>query len=712
MLREQTVVSECYILQARLGEDSCTEHWLATAMFAATRFLLRFIKPEIATPEYVADLRERAIACYNVRGPSIKDFVEIDSFESRVFIASEHYDERPLELFLAQGNSLSLANLVRVVSDLAAALSHFHAVSLLYGNLNPENVVVESRGREMTGCRLIKPSLDCASRAEASCCRSPEAKSGQAGYAGSDIFCLGLLVVKCVTGKYPFPTGPGTEGSASLRYVTNALLRRNVPEGLVRVILRMLLTDPDKRYSSCADVLRDLGQCLHTPTAPSQERPFRPLPVLSQRPPLAAQPFDSTTYFADLASPKPELSRINDRVYPRVDLGDGGEADRLEREELVISEAERNWTIDDYIRNGKNSVETVSESVELSVDIPSLRVDIAAKTDSSSVASASGSGSPATVAAPPVEVPLAEQPISTSPESPVSKAVQETQSSPAVPESKVADGSASMGESIGHEGASEVIVRHLADEPAFVPPSDIREMASMRTDETTRQWAYHRILVSDVFEIVERSAMMAQRGRGSFRFIQEPEGGYANSGIYVALERLSARALYVNAGSFARYGTADIGDLLSMLNRALAQALQRETAAALSALSRKVSAADPNGFFREEPLGRLLFRPRGGSASDRLALNRAVSEIGVAEGAGLETEAATAAVVEGLMAFARAKRPLVLVFRGGERAGQDLVRLLSVLSAKIAKRHVCVVVFFEHVRFAPWHPLARLSQRG
>jgi hypothetical protein len=47
-LHEQLVVGECYILQSRIAEDSCSEHWIATAIFSASKFLLRFIKSERA----------------------------------------------------------------------------------------------------------------------------------------------------------------------------------------------------------------------------------------------------------------------------------------------------------------------------------------------------------------------------------------------------------------------------------------------------------------------------------------------------------------------------------------------------------------------------------------------------------------------------------------------------------------------------------------
>ena len=90
MLKERMVINDCYILQSRIGEDSYTEHWIATAIFSATEFLLRFLKGECEGKGLAADFRHDAIKSYQVQGLQIEDFIEIESFEGRTFISSEY----------------------------------------------------------------------------------------------------------------------------------------------------------------------------------------------------------------------------------------------------------------------------------------------------------------------------------------------------------------------------------------------------------------------------------------------------------------------------------------------------------------------------------------------------------------------------------------------------------------------------------------------
>ena len=520
MLQEQTVVGDCYILQSRVGEDACSEHWMATAIFSAKRFLLRFLKSEYAVPEKIEALRKRALESYHIRGEAIKDFVEIEGFDGRFFISSEYYDERSLSEFFSFGYTMSLVHICRSIRMVAQGLLCFHEVGVLYGNLTPENIVVEIRGRELASLKIVKPSLACDASAQSLAYFAPECKEGKSPSAGSDIYSLGVLVVRFITGTYPYEQDEISRVNPSLRYVTNALFRRGIPENFVRIILGMLMPSPALRYDSCSSLLRDLQKFMSFPEEAVSREPLSPGSPLSARPPSAFRTFDTTDYFNAISNGENNLEHANDRIYPVKSIAGLSDAEKIESEELRILPEEANWSIDDYLAYGKRTVSGIHEGLT------------SRETESEAVKNEVTEISAPTV--PPVAS---------------SAVIPPEQVKPAV-------------------GKAEAAFPLSVPVSAIIPDSNVAGVKQLTIkegpDTDRRTWAYHRIHVKDVFNIVLRSAQHASRGKGSFRYIQELESGYANTSFYKALERLSESYLYVNVGSCARYGTASVDDFFAM----------------------------------------------------------------------------------------------------------------------------------------------------
>jgi len=335
------VVKECYILQRRIGEDTCTEFWMATAIFAATRFLLRFLKEQYASPEIMGDICARSLEAYNIRGNVIEDFVEIDEFDGRLYIACEFYDEKQLFHFLEQGYSLSLVQICRTIRMFAQGLHSFHSVGLVYGNLTPENVIVEIRGRELVSLKLLKPSVGIRNGGGNIFYYDPECRNNPQ-VADGDLYSVGIHVVRFITGKFPYADQLAASGNPSLRYVTNALFRRLIPEKLVRIVLRLLHPDRSYRYASCNELLRDLRDFMSLPDdtgSGGRITDAQGLTILAQND-SGFRAFASNEYFQSIAKESVDQGEANKRVYPVQTVGKGKEIDVIEESELRIQPGE------------------------------------------------------------------------------------------------------------------------------------------------------------------------------------------------------------------------------------------------------------------------------------------------------------------------------------------------------------------------------------
>lgn len=672
MLQEKTVVNDCYILQSEIGEDAYTEHWLATAIFSAKRFVLRFLREGKDSAEFVARLHGDAMRSYRVRGPSIADFVELETFEGRFFISSEYNDEVSLLREIESGRQWSLSQIANAIIALADALESFHALEIAYGNLSAESVLIIERGEQTPIVKIRKPSflplLELTGSNSHDVCESfsyipPEYKSNRVLRVEGDIFSLGMHLFRLFTGCLPYPDDAETvaKSGPSLRYAVVALFRCGIPEGLVSIVIRALMREPDSRQASCGEVIAQLRAVL---SSLKKEMDESAEPAAKTVVPT----FERVDYFASLTADqeekKPLAGKSTPKTAPWYPDRQGGHA-RQAGDDYAILKEELQWTVEDYLAYGMKAVfgkdyekkvvaNTGFGQIDVTVEEPVVTRKESRLTDSPGTVQHKSE-----VTAPGKHDATAEKSV------------------PVSPVQTVMDNKASM-----------PVIEGRIDQ-VFVG----NESASHATGSIAREWTRHRIRIFDIKEIVARAAKLAESGHGSFRFIEEPQEYFAPNGLFDLLAGLSGRYLYVNAGTFTRYGTADLRNFTEMTQKALSRAIQAESTGSKRYLARRAIAADPDGLY----LDNRLYRALGIKA---VVPNRHTDWLSP------ETHRAILAVIR---AFSRKSRPLILVFRGGESVTRNLHDLLTVLAGSVDDAPIAVFVFFGRMRVESWHTLSRLT---
>ena len=646
MLQEKTVINDCYILQFGIGEDAYTEHWIATAIFSAKRFLLRFLKIGIDNPLQIAALRDEAVRSYHVRGPAISDFVELEVWRDRLFVSSEYNDETSLVRAIEAGKQWSLPRIVNSELVLADALASFHALGITYGNLNAESVIMIERRNQAPVMKIRKPSmialLPSTGNNYHDVCESfaylaPECKAGGSLSPASDIFSLGIHLVRLFTGRLPFPDNADIirTTAPSLRYVAAALFRRNIPETLVCIVIRMLMRESESRFASCAELIKALRSFIAQDSGESTGAESA-YPSYQQ-----GTGYANADYFATDTARMDESAGADSAMSDdtmRFPLSADPSGSALERELDVLPEEGR-WSVDDYIEYGMKAVFGSDRPVLRRR--PSVPAETTAMTDAvpaAGVTKPAGDGGPS-------------------------------------PEAEMSSASPSAS---APEGIDQVILSHT-----------IPDIPSGKIEHT---WTRHQIRIYDVRDIIERSARCAERGFGSFRYIEEPREVYAQNGLFDLLETLGDRYFYVNVGTCTRYGAADIQNFVTMLRKGLVRALGREGDGRRRYLGRRLRAADRHAVFADAQLDALLHVTRKPDESARQARFAEIQD----------------EIVGMVRALGTKARPLVLVVRGGESITRDLHDLLSLIASSIDNDPIAVFIFFGNTYVEDWHTLRRL----
>jgi serine/threonine protein kinase len=659
MLQEQTVINECYILQSMLGEDSFTEHWSATAIFSAKKFLLRFLKADIdsAMSEKVRDASMRS---YRAQGSSIADIVEFEEWQGRAFISSEFRDELNLAERNRSPNGFNVEDACAVLLSLARGLSVFHGQALTYGNLNPEQVLIGKSGPLSASVRIQKPSMfpliglipHGDARAETNFAyASPACKNGAVPTAADDVYSLGVHLVRLFVGRLPFPDDETRlrEGEPSLRFAANAFLRRGIPTALARMALRALMGGSPERYRSCSEFVTDLRAFMESNKIGTglREDYFR----TESR----GRGGDSST------------------VYPVAPL-DAGAVDRIERAELLAGNDATLRSVDDYIRSGLRTI--AADGSESCFGVKPRAMEVVQPPQ------------PPHVQQPP-QPPQPLQPPHVQPTQP-QQSPRQAPAQPPKPDIKPTPQTASTRSRSVTAAIAKVPPKKRSRKKAS---ASARNMVPSRyTDRVS--WNYHRIQYDDVIKIIGISVARAKKGSGSFRFIQEPPDAAMGSRLFHELERLSSGATYVNIGSCSQYGIADVKDFLSMTRAALARVLSTRAPSARSALSGKLRPLDEYGAFSAAPTGKLLYGKDGPEIDETV----------------LDTESCQQAVIRALFAFGKKDRPLVITVRHGECATRELDAFLNRLALGMSGFPACVIVFFSDGSIESWHSLSAIAR--
>jgi serine/threonine-protein kinase len=189
---------------------------------------------------------------------------------SRLYMAMEWAEGRPLRTILSEEGQLPFDRAVRIALEICSALEHAHGRGVAHRDLKPENILVDSQDRIkiidfgiawMAGSRRLtfgKLSELMGSPDYI----SPEQIRGKRGNACSDLYALGIILYEMLTGTVPF------NGSNAFAIMNDRVLNPPIPPRrmnpaitlqMQEILYRALERDPRNRYASAREFGFDLS---------------------------------------------------------------------------------------------------------------------------------------------------------------------------------------------------------------------------------------------------------------------------------------------------------------------------------------------------------------------------------------------------------------------------------------------------------------------
>jgi serine/threonine protein kinase/tetratricopeptide (TPR) repeat protein len=263
-----------FMIRNRIGAGGMGQVYAAEDATLKRRVAIKRMAPQLhSDPRDLKRFLKEAQRASALNHPNIAAIYDVLENDGEVLLVMEYVEGITLRYRFAE--AITFEQFLDIAIQCAEGLGAAHDQRILHGDIKPENIMLTPAQRvKILDFGVAKPfsSADLNGQT-ASLASMTTALSGTPAYMApevllqkpydgrADLFALGLVFYEMLGGKQPFATDSFAGTLARVIHVevpSLAELSRTIPTPLVSVVAKLLMKDPEERYSTSADLIADL----------------------------------------------------------------------------------------------------------------------------------------------------------------------------------------------------------------------------------------------------------------------------------------------------------------------------------------------------------------------------------------------------------------------------------------------------------------------
>lgn len=228
------------------------------------------IEDRQARDQVLRSFFREAYAAGNLHHPNIVALYDAGMQGSHSYIVMEFVDGKTLKTYARDETTIPVTAAIDVIVQCCIALDYAHEQGVIHRDIKPSNILITENG----DVKLADFSIAHVNRSDdtqvigltgSPMYMSPEVVREEVAGPQSDIYSLGVVMYKLLTGEVPFT--PGNLHSVMYQIVNHAPkpvteIRPDLPLRLAEIVDKCLLKDPSRRYQYGYELVRDLKTCI------------------------------------------------------------------------------------------------------------------------------------------------------------------------------------------------------------------------------------------------------------------------------------------------------------------------------------------------------------------------------------------------------------------------------------------------------------------
>ncbi|WP_437616888.1 serine/threonine-protein kinase [Sorangium sp. So ce834] len=301
-LAEGSVIAGRYRLERMLARGGMGAIWVARHVQLDAAVAIKLMAPEYAASSTARARFEReARAAAQLKIPNVVHVHDYGIEGETPFLVMELLEGEDLETRLAREGRLSLSATLSVVAQVCKALRRAHETGIIHRDLKPANLFLARQDDEET-VKVLDFGI---AKAQGTLLAGKETKTGtlvgSPYYMSpeqvrrsktldwrSDLWSVGVIAYRCVTGRLPFPGEEIGEVFVAICTEDVPLASSLAPElgpEVDRFFSRAFMREPERRFQSASELAEAFSAAAASPGAePGAPRP--PAPAGGASPPL------------------------------------------------------------------------------------------------------------------------------------------------------------------------------------------------------------------------------------------------------------------------------------------------------------------------------------------------------------------------------------------------------------------------------------------